>query len=305
MAPYDSSRWENLIAHITTSSNDSIRLSYISCAPAATTTTTKGTILLIHGFPETSHQFRHVITPLSDAGYRVIAPDYRGAGRSSKPVAGYTKARMAEDLHKLLYSHIGISGKVHVVGHDIGGMIAYAYAQLHGESVASLVWGECALPGSQLFDAIKGLEDVFHFLFHQILDLPEALIAGKEDVYIRHFFDKQTVVADFLDREDFEVYVQAYKQPGAMRAALNVYRAFGEDARRNREWLKENGPIKVPSLGLFGGGFKLAELADGMVQEMCQGGEVRAVEACGHNIAEERPGEFVNEVLEFVGRHSA
>jgi pimeloyl-ACP methyl ester carboxylesterase len=302
MAPYDSTRWENINTNITTASNETIRLSYISCAPASTAT--KGTILLIHGFPETSYQFRHVITPLSDAGYRVIAPDYRGAGGSSKPVTGYTKAQMAEDLHLLLHSHLQIEGKVHIVGHDIGGMIAYAYAHLYSKDVASLVWGECALPGSELFEAIKGMKEVFHFLFHQILDLPEALIAGREDIYIKHFFDKQTVVANFLDQRDFEEYVLAYKQPGAMRAALNVYRAFEEDAERNRKWLAQNGAVKVPSLGLFGGGFKLAEMAEGMVQEMCEGGEMRVVKQCGHNIAEERPTEFVEEVLGFVGKHS-
>lgn len=123
----DDARWISQRATLegTPSWVDEVTIHYIDChAPAES----KGTILLIHGFPETSYQFRHVITPLSDAGYRVIAPDYRGAGHSSHPRDGYTKVVMAGDIHTLLTKHLGITEPVHVVGHDIGGMIAHAYA---------------------------------------------------------------------------------------------------------------------------------------------------------------------------------
>ncbi|KAL9595705.1 MAG: hypothetical protein Q9219_006271 [cf. Caloplaca sp. 3 TL-2023] len=86
-----------------------IRLFYTTSTPPIPHP--KGTILLIHGFPETSHQFRHVLAPLASAGYRVIAPDYRGAGYSSKPVSGYTKAVLAADLHELVTAHLQIERK--------------------------------------------------------------------------------------------------------------------------------------------------------------------------------------------------
>lgn len=95
-----------------------VMIHYISCLPPEGTTQ-KGTVLLIHGFPQTSYQFRRVITPISNQGYHVIAPDYRGAGESSKPTDGYTKDVMARDLHTLL-GNLGVKGTVHVVGHDIG-----------------------------------------------------------------------------------------------------------------------------------------------------------------------------------------
>ena len=91
---------------------DGVNLHYISC-PSPEGTKSKGTVLLIHGFPQTSYQFRRVITPISDAGYHVIAPDYRGAGESSKPADGYTKDIMAQDLHTLL-EKLGVERKVHV-----------------------------------------------------------------------------------------------------------------------------------------------------------------------------------------------
>jgi pimeloyl-ACP methyl ester carboxylesterase len=98
-----------------------IRLHYVSCRPPADVEQ-KGTILLIHGFPETWYQFRRVMTPLSNAGYHVVVPDYRGAGASSKPSqyeAVFTKTVMAEDLHLLMKDELKVEEKVHVVGHDM------------------------------------------------------------------------------------------------------------------------------------------------------------------------------------------
>lgn len=93
-------------------------LSYIACPPPEGKRS-KGTVLLIHGFPQTNYQYRRVITPIADAGYTVIAPDNRGIGQSSKPINGYTKASLAQDLHTLL-EEIGVTDKVHVVGHGTG-----------------------------------------------------------------------------------------------------------------------------------------------------------------------------------------
>jgi pimeloyl-ACP methyl ester carboxylesterase len=294
------SRWTHRIATVTTKSNEQIRLNYIECQPSSEP---KGTILLIHGFPQTSYQFRHVITPLSDAGYQVIAPDYRGAGQSSKPPNGYEKTQMAEDLHILIRDHLNIKGKLHVVGHDIGGMIAFAYASRYPNNVASVIWGECPLPGTSTYDQVKGSPDVFHFVFHRVPDLPEFLIAGKEREYCKHFFDKIIYNSAAITPEDLDHYALAYAQPGAIRAAVEVYRAFEKDAEENRSWSKEHGKVKVPSLLLMGGKFMLAQSAESMASEFHEGAEVSIVEECGHYIAEEDPEGFVTGVLGFVGKH--
>jgi pimeloyl-ACP methyl ester carboxylesterase len=301
-SPVDASRWRQRIATITTSSNEQIRLNYIECSPQSLTKA-KGVLLLIHGFPQTSYQFRHVITPLSDAGYRIIAPDYRGAGQSSKPLNGYQKTQMAEDLHILLRSHFDIKEKVHVVGHDIGGMIAFAYASRYPDDVASVIWGECPLPGTSCHEEVKGTPDVFHFVFHQVPDLPEFLIAGKEREYLKHFFDKIAYNSGAITSEDLEHYALAYSQPGATRAGLEVYRAFEKDAEENREWVKKHGRVKVPSLLMMGKEFMLAQSAESMANEYHEGAEVLTVEDSAHYIAEENPQGFVKGVLEFVGNH--
>lgn len=300
--PVDSTRWRQRVATITTTSEEHVRLSYTECPPKSTA---KGTILLIHGFPQTSYQFRHVITPLSDAGYHVIAPDYRGAGgQSSKPLTGYNKTQMAEDLHLLITGHLGIKEKIHVVGHDIGGMIAFPYASRYSDDVASVVWGECPLPGTSCYEDVKSTVDVFHFVFHQVPDLPEFLIAGKEREYCKHFFDKLIHNTAGIDDAALDHYALMYSQPGAMRAGLEVYRAFEKDAEENRTWLKENGKLKVPSLLMMGGESMLAKLSETMAKECHEpAAEVVMVAESGHWIAEENPEGFVRGVLDFVGKH--
>lgn len=131
-----------------------VSIAYVDAQPAAMTAP-KATILLIHGFPQTSHQFHKVLPLLTGHGYRVIAPDYRGAGHSSKPRDGYEKTTAAKDLNVLLKKHLELDEPVHVVGHDIGGMIAHAYASRFPDDTASVVWGECPLPGTNMYDEMK------------------------------------------------------------------------------------------------------------------------------------------------------
>ncbi|KAH7074501.1 Alpha/Beta hydrolase protein [Paraphoma chrysanthemicola] len=293
----DSSRWKQRIATV---SDGQLRIAYTECSPIIET---KGTILLIHGFPQTSYQFRHVIAPLSDAGYRVIAPDFRGAGQSSKPPNGYEKSNMAGDLYRLVQEHLGIKEKIHVVGHDIGGMIAFAYASRYPDGVASLIWGECPLPGTSVYEEVKTNPAAFHFMFHCVPDLPEFLIAGKEREYLKHFFDKQLYNSAAITPADLDHYTLAYEQPGAIRAALEVYRAFEKDAEENRGWLKEHGKVKVPTMVMMGEKFILTPYAERMTSEVNENATVLLIEESGHYVAEENPQAFVKGVLEFVRKH--
>ncbi len=86
------------------------------------------TIVLLHGFPQTWHEWRHLMPRFAGLGYRVVAPDYRGAGHSSRPLGGYDKRTMAGDIRRLVRDALGITGPVAVIGHDIGLMVAYACA---------------------------------------------------------------------------------------------------------------------------------------------------------------------------------
>lgn len=263
-------------------SSPEIRIHYIECLPPSSTSSPLGTILLIHGFPETSYQFRHVVPSLASAGYRVLAPDYRGAGYSSKPPSGYTKASLATDLHTLVTEHLKIKEKIHIVGHDIGGMIAHAYLALFPEGVESVAWGECPLPGSTFYENSKHSLALWHFDFHAVPDISVQLVQGKERMYIKHFYDKLAQDPSVFTNADIDFYESQYSMPGALRAAFSTYATFEEDAEQNRQWLKQNGKVKVRSMILSGAGSSLAKEAESMAKEFYENVTGGYVEGAGH-----------------------
>jgi pimeloyl-ACP methyl ester carboxylesterase len=115
----------------------------------------KGTILFCHGFPETSHQFAKVLQPIADqTGYLTIAPDMRGHGYSSRPLdgpEGFTKSIISRDFKEVIYKHLKLGDKpVHVVGHDIGAMVAVRYA-MQFPDIKSLIFGEAPAPGTKAY----------------------------------------------------------------------------------------------------------------------------------------------------------
>ena len=141
---------------------------------------------------------------------------------------------------------------------------------------------------------------MFHFVFHQILDLPETLVQGKEREYLKHFFDKLCYNAAAFRTEDVDVYADAYTRPGAMRCGFGVYRAFEQDGKENREWREKEGKCKVRCLLLSGEMGPFVAEAKQMGSEFYEEYEVRSVEGSGHWIAEENPEGFVEQVLRFV-----
>ena len=256
---------------------------------------------MIHGFPQTWYQFRHVITPLADAGYGVIVPDYRGAGGSGKPWEGYTKDIMSRDLHTLITKVLGIKDKIHVVGHDIGGMIAHAYAFQYPDETASVAWGECPLLGSDMYYERKHSMGGWHYTFHNVPDLPELLVAGRERIYLKHFYDRLSQNPEAISNDDLGVYAQAYSQPGGLRCGFNCYRAFEEDAAMNNAWLKEKGKCKVRCLALWGGKSYFGEEAvNNTVGGYYENVTYEGIKGAGHWIAEEKPKLFVESVLRWV-----
>lgn len=295
--------WRHLVASLDT--EPPIRIAYIDCRPP-NAIPQKDVIVLLHGFPQTSYQFRHVIAPFAAAGYRVIAPDYRGAGASSKPASGFTKSIMADDVMSLL-EYLDVDRPVHLVGHDIGGMIAYNCATQHSDRVASVVWGECPLPGTVVYEVNRTERTVqqFHFIFQSVLDLPEALVAGRERLYLSHFFSKPAYNTAAISTMDLDYYVEMYSQPGAMRCAFDLYRAFEADAQENLQRLDYREKCKVPAMALSGEMSTHKDEAMDMFNEVHKQGtfEVAVVEDAGHYIAEENPEEFVREVLRFVSKH--
>ena len=192
-------------------------------------------VVLLHGFPQTWYEWRLVIPALANAGFRVVAPDYRGAGHSWSPAGGYDKHTMAGDLRRLVRDHLQFEDAVALVGHDIGLMVAYAYAQAYRDEVSHLAVVDAPLPGTTVFDRIRSDPRVWHFAFQGARDVPEMLVFGRERQYLQAFFAARVFDPSAISERDLDVYVSAYSAPGAMRAGFELYRAFDQDAEDNRQ----------------------------------------------------------------------
>ena len=281
-----------------------ISIAYIDYATAlAQDTKTKGTIVLIHGFPESSYQFRGVIPMLTAAGYRVVAPDYRGAGESSKPMEGFTKAVMAADVIMLL-DHLELTDPVHVVGHDVGGMIAFALASRWPERVKSVCISEALLPGSDVCREQRYVNavELFHYNFHCVANLPEAIITGREKIYIDYFLTHGSYRVGVFNNGVIDRYSKSLSQPGALRCALGLYRALEKDEDDTRDWTKDSGKCKVPCMMLTGEHSGYGEYAERMALELVQSSYVSTavVPKASHFAAEENPAAFAEIVLAFA-----
>jgi pimeloyl-ACP methyl ester carboxylesterase len=258
------------------------------------------TIVLLHGFPQTWWEWRHVIPNLVSAGFRVIAPDYRGAGNSSRPASGYDKRTMAGDIHRLLREHLHIQGQVAVVGHDIGLMVAYAFAEMFRDEVSHLVVMDAPLPGTSIFDKLRVDPRVWHFAFHGARDVPEMLVAGRERQYLQLFYNARIFDPSAISEEDLDLYTSAYSAVGAMRAGFELYRAFDHDAQDNRSALEQNGKLQIPVLALFGAISNTSVGVEVMMREVAENVRGLQISQSGHWIAEENPEELTEALETFL-----
>lgn len=258
------------------------------------------TIVLLHGFPQTWWEWRRVIPSLVRAGFRVIALDYRGAGSSSRPVSGYDKRTMATDIYSLLRDHLQIKQPVIMVGHDIGLIVAYAYAEMFRDQVSHLVVMDAPLPGTTVFDKLRSDPRVWHFAFHGTRDIPEMLVAGRERQYLQAFFAARIFDPSAVSDSDLDLYASAYSAPGAMRAGFETYRAFDQDAQDNRDALQRNGKLNAPVLAVYGAMSNTGSGVEQMMKEVAGNVTGLQIPRSAHWIAEENPEAFTSGLLQFL-----
>jgi pimeloyl-ACP methyl ester carboxylesterase len=256
-------------------------------------------VVLIHGWPQTWYEWRHTIAALAPK-YSVIAPDMRGLGDSSRPLGGYDKRTIGNDIWRL-------AGKLGhrrflLVGHDWGGPTAYAIAADHPESVEKLVIVDVVIPGDGGDFSQGGRR--WHHQFHITPDLPEALTQGREEVYLRWFYRTFAYYPDAIGEADIEEFAPTYRQPGAMRAGFNLYRAVGEDAKVNAAQLATGFRLPMPVLAIGGGcSYPHARGRGTEPEESLRrvAVNVRAavIPECGHFVPEEQPQALNRLLLDF------
>jgi pimeloyl-ACP methyl ester carboxylesterase len=255
-------------------------------------------VVLLHGWPETWYAWRHVMPDLAK-NYTVIVPDLRGLGDSSKPTTGYDGKTVAEDIHQLV-TQLGFK-TIFLIGHDIGTQIAYSYAAAHPTEVKKLAVMELTIPGF----APPGRMPIWWGIFHQVPDVPEALVQGKEMMYLSWFFSGLTYNPSAITKADIDEYVSHYSSPGGLRAGFEYYRAFPQDAIQNQNYSKTKLTMPVLALGgsfipVLGGNITMPSIIYGM-KILAQNVTGITVPNSGHFIPEEQPQFLSDQLLKFFG----
>jgi len=250
-------------------------------------------VALLHGYAQTSHMWNPIM-PLLAKDHTVIVPDMRGAGGSSKPESGYDKKSMAVDIHALV-SSLGFK-RASIVGHDIGLMVAYAYAAQFPQETERLVLMDAFLPGIGDWKNVWLMRDLWHFHFHG--EVPLALVKGRERTYFEHFWnDFAADPKHSVPEADRRFYAKEYTKPSGMRAGFEYFKNFEQDAKDFAELGKT--PLPMPVLVLTGekaSGNFLIEQAK-LVATNVQG---QVVAGSGHWMMEEAPDKVIPTLTTFL-----
>lgn len=250
-------------------------------------------VVLLHGYAEAGHMWLPLMPVLAQR-HTVIVPDLRGAGDSSKPESGYDKKNMAVDIHDLT-SSLGFD-RVSIVGHDIGLMVAYAYAAQFPRATERVVLMDAFLPGIGNWKDVWLMRDLWHFHFYG--EVPLALVNGRERIYFEHFWnDFAADPKHSVSEADRQLYAKAYAQPGGMRAGFEYFRNFERDAKDFAQLSAT--PLSMPVLVLTGekasGNFLIEQAR--LVASNVQG---QVVIGSGHWLMEEAPQTVIPAITAFL-----
>ncbi|MGB6977115.1 MAG: alpha/beta hydrolase [Gammaproteobacteria bacterium] len=250
-------------------------------------------VVLLHGYTQTGHMWNPIIGPLTKH-HTVIVPDLRGAGASEKPMSGYDKKTMAQDIHELVKS-LGYK-RVSIIGHDIGLMVAYAYAAQFPQETDRVVLMDAFLPGIGKWKDVWLLRDLWHFHFYG--EVPLALVKGRERIYFEHFWnDFAANPKHSVSESDRQIYAAAYAQEGGMRAGFEYFKNFEQDAKDFALFSTQK--LQMPLLVLTGekaSGNFLIEQAKAIATNV-QG---KIIPGAGHWLMEEAPEQVIPAIIEFV-----
>jgi len=257
-------------------------------------------VFLLHGWPHTWMAWRHVIPALA-ARFRVIAPDMRGLGDSSKPETGYDVGTLAHDLLSLA-DHLEIE-RFSVIGHDWGGPVAFATGLTDPERVERIGVIDVVIPGDGRSAGGNQGGLRWHHAFHRTPKLPEALTEGREATYLGWFYDEFSSTPGAVSPDAFDAYVKAYSQPGAMRCGFNYYRAFEQHAAYIAQALATRGKLSCPVIGVAGGSGRGRgdEVRQSLV-EVASSPVCHVIARSGHLVPEEAPAELNRILLDFLSR---
>ncbi len=251
-------------------------------------------VVLLHGWPQTWYKWRYIIPALSEK-YTVVAPDLRGLGETERTKTGYDKKTISEDIAALI-KHLG-ANKATVVGHDMGGKVAWLLAQTQPDIVEKLALIDCMPLGTENMDSAKG--GMWHYGFHMAKDFPEMLTAGHERDYIAAQLNAWTYNKKSLTDDALDEYTRHYSSKGGMTAGFNYYRALLEDRKFVATLPAPQFIMPVLTIGgRHSVGDKLFEIMSNQAADLT--GAVS--EKSGHFVPEEDPALVISELEKFLAR---
>ena len=250
-------------------------------------------VLLIHGYTQTSRMWRPII-PLLAEKFTVIAPDLPGIGDSEIPKDGLDMKTAAIRVHALVTS-LGVT-KARVVGHDIGLMVAYAYAAQFPSETEKLVVMDAFLPGVAGWEDVYNNPHIWHFRFNG--PTPEALVRGRERTYFEFFWnDFAADKTHSLPEADRAAYAAAYARPGRMRAGWEYFVSFQQAATDFAQLAQTK--LTMPVLAIGGEKANGAVLGAQMKIVATNANEI-VLKNTGHWVMEEQPKEAIDALLKFL-----
>jgi len=250
-------------------------------------------VVLLHGYAETSHMWLPLMPQLA-TNHTVIVPDLRGAGNSERPQGGYDKKTIAKDIHELV-QQLGFK-EVSIVGHDIGLMVAYAYAAQFPSEVNKVVLMDAFLPGVGDWKSVWLMRDLWHFHFYG--ETPLALVKGRERTYFEHFWnDFAADRTHSVPEVDRQFYAAAYARDDGMRAGFEYFKNFEQDAKdfAALSTTKLNMPFLVLTGEKASGTFLIDQAK--LVATNVSG---TVVQGSGHWLMEEAPDQVIPAIVTFL-----
>jgi pimeloyl-ACP methyl ester carboxylesterase len=264
---------------------DGLKLHYLSAGHG-------DTIILMHGYAETSRMWRPLIPQLAGR-FAVIAPDLPGIGDSDIPTSGLDMKTAASRIHALAIS-LGVK-KAIVVGHDIGLMVAYAYAAQYPTETTKLVVMDAFLPGVAGWEGVYNSPDFWHFRFHGTT--PEKLVQGRERTYYDYYWNEFAADRNHsLPEADRVAYAAAYARHGRMRAGWSYFASFPRTATDFEQLSKTKLTMPVLSIG---GEKSLGDVLGRQMKLVATNVSIVVIRNAGHWIMEEKPKETMDALLKF------
>jgi len=273
---------------------DGVRLHYVSGGNA-----NGETLLLLAGFPQSWFAWRQVMALLGDR-YFIIAPDLAGQGDSDKPLSGYDTTSLAQNVQGLM-QQLGHES-YYLAAHDVGAWVAWPYATLFSDQVKKLALLDAGIPGVTLPESLPATPDkawkTWHFAFHLLPDLPEALIEGREAIYLEWFLKRKAASPMVFGDEDMAEYTRLLQQKGAIRAGMATYREVTVSAAQNRALLKERGKLALPLLAISADQGSIPDMALPLREFAADVTGIK-IAHCGHFIPDEQPQALAEALSEF------